>query len=157
MNKNITTEYWMKIVEQVAQASTCRIKVATVLVMNNRIKGVGYTGSIPGDFHCDEVGCLLVDSPHQGSDESGKGCRRTLHSELNAILNTGSNGLDGIGIPTAYMSLEPCLLCFKALYTFGIRRFYYAKPYKDIDRMLYMASLSKHIWNDLIWVYVPCE
>lgn len=47
----------MKIVDQVAERSTCdRGKPGCVLVKDNQILATGYAGSPPGFHHCDEVG-----------------------------------------------------------------------------------------------------
>ena len=144
MNKNITNEYWLRIVDQIAQASTCRVKIGTVLIQNKKIIGVGFLGSIPGDFHCSDpaIGCMLVESPSQGIDSSGKGCRRTIHSEINAILQCTSRGSEQNGWIECFTSYQPCLWCLKCLLSIGVRKIIYEKPYKDESRGLYLNSLN---------------
>ncbi|MCI2033780.1 MAG: deaminase, partial [Lactobacillus sp.] len=69
--------YFMKLATNVAERSTCeRATVGAVLVKEHRIIATGYNGSISGDPHCDEAGHLMRDGH----------CIRTLHAEMNAIL-----------------------------------------------------------------------
>lgn len=149
MNKNINDEYWMGIVDKIARASTCRVKIGTLLIQNRKIVGVGFLGSVPGDIHCDEEGCLLVDSPHQGSDNTGKGCRRTIHSEINAILNRTPVDLSQ-GYLECYTTYEPCLNCLKCLLSIGVRKIIYRNYYKDEHRDFYFQTLSGKILNRLM-------
>jgi len=91
-----------------------------VLVKDKRVVSTGYNGSIPGDEHCEEVGCLIVDNH----------CVRTVHAEMNAIVQAAKRGhpIDGA---TAYVTNMPCTSCAKALITAGIKRVVVFSDYHD--------------------------
>ena len=116
------TQHFMDIARLVAQRSTCkRANVGAVLVSrDNHIVSSGYNGSPPGSHHCLDVGCLM----HKDH------CIRTIHAELNAILNL-EHRYEGL---TLYCTHQPCLHCYKALYTIKVEQIYYLEPYKDDAR-----------------------
>ncbi len=153
MNKNINDRYWMDIVDHVAKASTCRKQLGCVLVRNNYIVGIGYNGSVSGDSHCNdtESGCLFVDTDRQGTEPDKKRtCIRTVHAEMNAILKCTARGSYREGWITCYASFSPCLYCFKCLLSIGVRKIIYGKPYKDLNRDLYIQNLDNNILKDLV-------
>ena len=134
--------YWFNIVADISQASTCRVNIGSVLLQHDRIIGTGYLGSLPGKKHCNTVGCFFVDNHNlQGSDDEGKSCIRTVHAELNSIIN--ANKIDQSEI-TCYTIYSPCLFCLKALLGFGVAEIYYLKDYKDVWRDIYIADIEKH-------------
>lgn len=113
--------YFMKLAYNVAERSTCeRATVGAVLVRDHRIIATGYNGSIAGDPHCDEAGHLMRDGH----------CIRTLHAEMNAILQCASNGVSTNGA-TVYVTFFPCLNCTKALIQAGITKVLYANDYHN--------------------------
>lgn len=146
MNPNINDEYWMRIAEQVAEASTCRKKVGCVLIQNNFIVGMGYVGSVHGGVHCNDVGCLFVESPTQGSENTGLRCVRTIHAEINAILKCNVRGDDNSGYISAYSTYAPCMDCTKALIQIGVRVIVFRNAYKDVNRDKYLDALNKEAW-----------
>ena len=104
-------EYFLKVAMLVSERSTCpRMHCGCVLVKNKQILATGYNGSIPGDVHCEDVGCLLEDNH----------CIRTIHAEMNAILQCSINGVSTKGA-IAYVTNMPCTNCAKALITAGIK------------------------------------
>jgi len=125
MNPHITDRYWMNIAKQVAEASTCRVKVGCIILWKNTIVGMGYNGSIHGDEHCEDVGCLFVDNPTHG-----KSCIRTIHAEMNAILKCEQRG-DAKNPLSVYSTHQPCLICFKMLRQIGVYKICYENPYID--------------------------
>jgi dCMP deaminase len=131
----------MEIVRSVAKASTCRVKIGCIILKKNTIVGVGYVGSVHGDIHCEDVGCLFVDAPHQGSSDSGKSCIRTIHAEMNAILKCQIRGSVDDGWLDCYSIYQPCLICFKLLLQIGVRHIYYEKLYKDEWRDVLMNTM----------------
>lgn len=74
----------LDISKTVAQRGTCpRSRVGCVIEIDGRILTMGYNGSLPGDPHCDEEGCLM----NEGH------CIRTLHAEANAICWAAKMGI----------------------------------------------------------------
>ncbi|MFH0754414.1 MAG: cytidine/deoxycytidylate deaminase family protein [Candidatus Omnitrophota bacterium] len=105
-------EYFMKLAMLASERATCpRMHCGCVLVKDREVIATGYNGSIPGDEHCEDVGCLVVDNH----------CVRTNHAEMNAIVQAAKKGhiVNG-GI--AYVTNMPCTTCAKALIAAGIKR-----------------------------------
>lgn len=142
MNPALMPEFWMKIAEQIAEASTCRAKVGCVLVHRNMIVGHGYVGSVHGDEHCHDDDHVLVDAPHRGSTTTNTTCIRTVHAEMNAVLKCIVRGSMDNGWITCYSTYQPCLDCVKVLLQIGVRKMYYRKPYKDEWRSKYLRHLA---------------
>ncbi len=105
-------EYFLKLAMLASERATCpRMHCGCVLVKNKNVIATGYNGSIPGDDHCDQVGCLIVDNH----------CVRTVHAEMNALVQAAKRGhaVDGA---TAYVTNMPCTTCAKALIAAGVKR-----------------------------------
>ena len=136
MNKVTNTEeYWMGIVDKVAEASTCRVNVGCVLMKHFQIVGTGYVGSVRGDHHCDDIGCILVETDIHGSSEKNHSCINTMHAELNAVLKCHVR--DQL---FAFCTMQPCLRCLQAMLQIGVKIIVYQKPYRDIWRDKYIAE-----------------
>lgn len=154
MNRHITDKAWMKIVEFIAQFSTCRVKVGALIVQNNIIVATGYVGSVSGDEHCEDVGCLLVDNNKMyGSDNSGKSCIRTIHAEANAVLKCSARGNNNCNWLTLYSTYQPCLNCTKLLLSIGVTRICYQLGYVDKNRDIYLDSQNR----GTVWVQIVGE
>lgn len=114
-------EYFLKVAMLVSERATCpRMHCGCVLVKDRQILSTGYNGSIPGDEHCEDAGCMVVDNH----------CVRTIHAEMNAILQCSSHGIstkDSI----AYVTNMPCTNCAKALITAGIKEVVIFSDYHD--------------------------
>ena len=142
-------EYFMKLAMLASERATCpRMHCGCVLVKDREVIATGYNGSIPGDAHCEDVGCLVVDNH----------CVRTNHAEMNAIVQAARKGhmIDG---GTAYVTNMPCTTCAKALIAAGVKRVvifsdyhstlatdFFAKAKVQIDKI---AMPSKEIVYDL--------
>lgn len=114
-------EYFMAQSELLALRSTCtRLAVGATIVRDKRIIAGGYNGSIAGGVHCIDEGCYVIDNH----------CVRTIHAEMNAILQCAKFGVhtDGADI---YVTHFPCLQCCKAIVQAGIKTVYYAIDYKN--------------------------
>ena len=110
--------------------STCpRATVGAAIVRDRRVIASGYNGSVSGDDHCIDVGCYLVD---------GHG-RRTIHAEMNAILQCAKFGAATEGAEI-YVTHFPCLQCTKMLIQAGIKTINYLKDYHDDE---YAQALIK--------------
>lgn len=104
--------YFLKLAMLASERATCpRMHCGCVLVKNKNVVATGYNGSIPGDDHCEDVGCLVIDNH----------CVRTNHAEMNALTQAAKlgNSVDG---GTAYVTNMPCTTCAKALIAAGIKR-----------------------------------
>ena len=105
-------EYFLKLAMLASERSTCpRMHCGCVLVKDKNVIATGYNGSIPGDDHCDDAGCLIVDNH----------CVRTVHAEMNALIQAAKRGhpIDGA---TAYVTNMACTTCAKALISAGVKR-----------------------------------
>jgi dCMP deaminase len=114
-------EYFLKLAMLASERATCpRMHCGCVLVSDKNVVATGYNGSIPGDAHCDDVGCLLVDNH----------CVRTVHAEMNAMTQAAKRGhpVDGA---TAYVTNMPCTTCAKALVAAGVKRVVVFSDYHD--------------------------
>lgn len=115
----------------IANRATCnRAKVGAVLVKDNKVIATGYNGSVSGTEHCLDHECLMVDGH----------CVRTLHAEVNAILQGAERGIPK-GF-TAYVTHFPCLNCSKQLLQVGCKRVVYINEYRmdDYARYLYQEK-----------------
>jgi len=114
-------DYFLKVAMLVSERATCpRMHVGCVLVKNKHILATGYNGSIPGDAHCEDDGCLIVDNH----------CVRTNHAEMNAIIQCAIHGTNPTG-STAYITNMPCTTCAKALISAGIKEIVVFSDYHD--------------------------
>lgn len=114
-------QYFLKLAMLASERATCpRMHCGCVLVKEKNVISTGYNGSIPGDDHCDAVGCLVVDNH----------CVRTVHAEMNALVQAAKRG-HSIEGATAYVTNLPCPTCAKALITAGIKRVVIFSDYHD--------------------------
>lgn len=123
-------EYFMAQAMLLALRSTCeRLNVGATIVKDNRIIAGGYNGSVSGEDHCIDVGCYLEDGH----------CIRTIHAEVNALLQCSKNGVSTEDA-SVYVTHFPCVHCTKALIQAGIKNIYYRESYKN---HLYAIELLK--------------
>ncbi len=114
-------EYFLKLAMLASERATCpRMHCGCVLVRDRYVLSTGYNGSLPGQPHCDEVGCLVVNGH----------CVRTNHAEINAICQATRHGVTLTGA-TAYVTNMPCTTCAKALIAAGIVRVVVFSDYHD--------------------------
>ncbi|GBG93911.1 competence protein ComEB [Ligilactobacillus salitolerans] len=114
-------QYFMAQAVLLSTRSTCqRLSVGAILVRDKRIIAGGYNGSVSGDVHCLDEGCYLVDGH----------CVRTIHAEMNAVLQCAKFGVASAG-SEIYVTDFPCLQCTKMLLQAGIRKIYYLRNYHN--------------------------
>ena len=114
-------EYFMQIAEMVAKRSTCnKISVGCLIAKDKRIIGTGYCGAPSGMKHCIDVGCY----------EYAGHCIRTLHAEVNAILQCVEHGVSTKDA-VVYLTHSPCWHCGLMLINAKINKIYYRKEYID--------------------------
>lgn len=123
--------YFLKIAEDVALRSTCdRAMVGAVLVREKHIISTGYNGSPAGLQHCDDIGHLIVDGH----------CVRTVHAEVNAIIQAAVFGL-ATRDAMCYVTHFPCLNCTKMLINARISRLVYRDAYRiDTTAMEFLVT-----------------
>lgn len=114
-------QYFMAQSHLLANRSTCtRLAVGATIVRDRRIIAGGYNGSTSGGVHCTDDGCYVIDGH----------CVRTIHAEMNAILQCAK-----FGVPTQdaeiYVTHFPCLQCSKAIIQAGIKKIFYATSYHN--------------------------
>ena len=114
-------EYFMAQSHLLSLRSTCsRLSVGATIVKDKRIVSGGYNGSIKGDEHCIDVGCEVVEGH----------CVRTIHAEINAILQCSKFGVGTEGA-TIYVTHFPCLNCTRSIIQAGIKEICYANDYRN--------------------------
>ena len=114
-------EYFMAQSHLLSLRSTCsRLSVGATIVKDKRIVSGGYNGSIKGDEHCIDVGCKVVEGH----------CVRTIHAEINAILQCSRFGVGTEGA-TIYVTHFPCLNCTKTTIPAGIKEICDANDYRN--------------------------
>lgn len=144
-------QHFIDVARVTAQRSTCPRApdgVGAVLVRDNRVLATGYVGSIRGAAHCSDAGCLL--------DKSGS-CIRTVHAEINAVLQAAQHGVS-IGGSTVYCTMSPCWGCFKALANGGVSRVVFGLEYTETAMQRTLAEELGIQWVQLgSGAYVPRE
>ena len=117
--------------------STCqRLMVGAVIVRDSRVIAGGYNGSVSGEAHCVDEGCYL---------EDGR-CVRTIHAEMNAIIQCAKFGVHTEGAEI-YVTHFPCLQCTKSIIQAGIRKIYYLHDYHNhtyANQLLKQAGIEIH-------------
>lgn len=126
-------QYFMLQAVLLSLRSTCeRLSVGAILVRDKRVIAGGYNGAVSGDDHCIDVGCYVVDGH----------CLRTIHAEMNAVLQCSKFGIptDGAEI---YVTDFPCLQCTKSLLQAGIKKIYYMRNYHNDDYAIRLLKQKK--------------
>jgi dCMP deaminase len=114
-------QYFMAQSHLLALRSTCeRLKVGATIVRDKRIIAGGYNGSVSGSVHCIDEGCYVIDGH----------CVRTVHAEINALLQCAKFGV-ATENSDIYVTHFPCLQCTKAIIQSGIKNLYYAEDYRN--------------------------
>ena len=110
-------EYFMSIALLASCRSSCkRLSVGCAIVKDNRLISMGYNGFIAGAKHVSHV----VDNHEQA----------TVHSEMNAISDCAKRGIS-LNDSSIYVTHFPCLNCFKAIASCGIKNIIYLYDYKN--------------------------
>ena len=140
MNKRIDwDQYFMIQAALLASRSTCnRLSVGAVLVRDKRIIAGGYNGSVSGDAHCIDDGCYLRDGH----------CVRTIHAEMNAILQCAKFGISTDGA-SLYVTDFPCLQCTKSLLQAGIKEINYIRNYHNDEYAMKLIKLKNIRLNQI--------
>ncbi|MBO0447361.1 ComE operon protein 2 [Enterococcus sp. AZ170] len=125
-------QYFMAQSVLLSLRSTCtRLEVGATIVRDKRIIAGGYNGSVSGDVHCIDDGCYIVDGH----------CVRTIHAEMNAVLQCAKFGIPTEGAEI-YVTHFPCLQCTKMILQAGIKKIHYLKDYRNDE---YALALIKQV------------
>lgn len=125
-----------------AKRTTCgrSQRAGAVISMDGRVISTGYAGPPRKLPHCLEGIC-----------DPSQPCTRTVHAELNAILNAARHGIaiDGTEL---HCTLSPCVPCAQAIINTGIIKVVYGTSYRLPDgiRLLERAGIPA-------LRYVPAE
>src|SRR5690606_16007044 len=134
-------EYFLQIARLAATRATCpRRRVGAVLVRDHRVLATGYNGSVHGAPHCDDAGCLIV------IRDGRESCVRTVHAELNAIIQCAVNGVSSVG-STMYCTDFPCVACAKAMVQAGVVRVVYLADYPDAHPFEFLRAGRMELAN----------
>jgi dCMP deaminase len=142
-------QYFMAQAVLLSLRSTCtRLEVGATLVRDKRIISGGYNGSVSGDVHCIDEGCYIQDGH----------CIRTIHAEMNALLQCAKLGTATAGAEI-YVTHFPCLSCTKALLQAGITCIHYLHDYhnnqyaldliKEVGASVHQVSLDSKYFEKL--------
>lgn len=124
MTRKSRDERFMDLCRTAVTWGTCpRARVGAVVARGGQIISLGYNGSPPGQPHCDEVGCLIVNDH----------CKRARHAEPNALDLAGLERTRGA---TLYVSHFPCYDCVNDIIFHGIARVVYQTAYRIDERAL---------------------
>lgn len=126
-------EYYANQSILLASRSTCtRLSVGALIVRDNRVIASGYNGSVSGETHCIDEGCLIQEGH----------CVRTIHAEVNAVLQCAKYGIATQG-SEVYVTHFPCLNCTKTLIQAGIKRVNYIEDYRNNPYALELLAKSQ--------------
>lgn len=126
-------QYFMLQAVLLSLRSTCtRLSVWAILVRDQRMIAGGYNGSVSGDKHCIDDGCYMVDGH----------CLRTIHAEMNAVLQCAKFGIPTDGAEL-YVTDFPCLQCTKMLLQAGVKKIHYLRNYNNDSYALELLKLKE--------------
>lgn len=155
MNRPTWDETFLEIMRTIGKRSTCdRGRVGCIIVCDNKIISTGYAGSPKGLKHCDDEGHEFKDVIHEDGSRT-RHCIRTVHAELNAVINAAKLGRSTMGA-TLYCSMTPCRTCASAIINAGIVRVVAEKKYQDStdsELLFKKAGIKLEYVSEVVKVY----
>ncbi len=136
MSKKISKEeYYLKIAQTVGIKSNClMVGHGAIIVKDDQIISTGYVGSPRKTLDCAKLG-YCIRRKKQVKSGTGYEICRSVHAEMNAIINAARAGVSLLGADM-YLSASkregddfklvnsyPCVLCKKMIINAGINRF----------------------------------
>lgn len=116
-----------------AKRATCqRLNVGAVIVSNGNIISHGYNGARAGELHCLGDAC-------PGKFE----CHETVHAEANAIARIPV----GLGPQDIYCTDSPCPACAHLIVATGIKRVFFATPYRITFALEWLISKDREVYR----------
>lgn len=135
-------QYFMSQALVLSSRSTCeRLMVGATIVRDKRIIAGGYNGSVSRDIHCIDHECYMEDGH----------CVRTVHAEMNAILQCAKFGVQTDGAEI-YVTHFPCLPCTKMIIQAGINKIFYLHDYRNHS---YAVDLLSQAGVETVQVPMP--
>lgn len=121
-------EYFMSIALLVSiRSPSTKLKVGSVIVIDNRIASTGYNGFGAG-------------VPHVSVSNDGHEIN-TIHSEQNCIGDAAKRGIP-IENGTFYITHFPCINCTKCIISSGIKKILYLNDYKNDEIVFELLRLN---------------
>lgn len=118
------------IVLQLSKFSKCvSLKVASILVKNNRIISSGINGTISGFTNCNEKFVGFIKERDKDSHGNWSNLFE-IHAEMNALFFALNNNIDIKG-SVIYCTHFPCFNCLKHILLSGIKKIYYIHEYNN--------------------------
>lgn len=142
INRPSWDEYFLELSDLVSTRATClRLKVGAVLVKDKKIISTGYNGAPKKLPDCLEAGCYIVDNH----------CIRTIHAEVNAVVQAAFHGISTADT-IIYVNWLPCYHCAKVLVNAGINQIVFRRIYRPdpvTKKLLRQAKIKLlHLKND---------
>ena len=120
MKRLTADQYLWSLAFAAAKRGTCdRFEGGCVIARDGILVATGYNGSAPGEPHCSDVGHELVQvyptfQEEGAPDETEQHCTRTIHAEINAVVNAASLGVS-IQHCDWYVTGLPCVGCSRVI------------------------------------------
>jgi dCMP deaminase len=119
----------MGLAVEVATRSNCfKNQVGAILLEDDRIRAVGYNGTVEGYADCFAGGCPRCKDPKVLSGTQLDRCI-CVHAEENALISAARFGIRVEGAE-CYVTHEPCLSCTKLIIQAHVARVVYLKDYQ---------------------------
>jgi len=128
-------QMFMEIAKVVAKRSTCaRLNVGAVITINDRIVSIGYNGPPSGHAHC---------SPECAAAAAAKGCIRSVHAEVNAMLFVPAS--ERSSPKTMYVTDSPCDMCALKISDpmFNLEALYYGNLFRQTSLLEKIPKLYR--------------
>ncbi len=136
MSKKISKdEYYLKIAQTVGIKSNClMVGHGAIIVKDDQIISTGYVGSPRKTLDCAKLGYCIRRKKQVKSGTGYEMCR-SVHAEMNAIINAARSGVSLLGADMFLSASKrkedafepvnayPCILCKKMIINAGINRF----------------------------------
>ena len=135
---------YLKIAKTVSERSTCmRRHYGAVIVSDDGVVSTGYNGSARGEENCCDSGQCERVRQNIPAGERYELCR-SLHAEVNAILEAGRSKCKGatlylygenVSPDDAEINIHPCIMCMRTIKQVGIKKIVIGLPekYRVID------------------------
>lgn len=119
-------DYFMATAVLASCRSPCkRLQVGSVIVKENRVISMGYNGYISGAPHISRL--------EDGHEQS------IIHSEINAITDCAKRGVS-LDKSKIYITHYPCINCFRAIASCGIKEVYYLEDYNNNINVTHLSE-----------------